>query len=200
MAQRIIQYEHVAKAGLMGAIKQGDFLAGTGVDISDPYLKQSIALWNMHRDNSDGVYFNYLTGEPEELSSNVSTANFKCGYKLPVTPEAGELVVRFNAPEYMQGQKVIAGYISGGNFETDLDPQQGSALMYIDEACTVRPNMVEDYRIGYYFFCPEVLYFKIRAGVNGSTAYPVDLDETAYYSRAVVLIQYTAKDDLNFYK
>lgn len=202
MSKRQIQYADVAKVGLMGAIKVGDFLPGNGESsdsewTADMYVRQQIALSQMERDGGDGVAFNFLTGKPEEITPDFATATFRCIYKLPVSAEDVEVVVRFCVPEYMQGQACSGAFMGGSNFDSATTSEvTGATAIFFDEACSVTPQWLADPNFGEYFLCPDNLYFKMKAGQGGSTTrYPSEA-----YSVVELTVQYAAKDSLDIYQ
>lgn len=199
MPKRIIQFEDVCKIGMTGAIMHGDFLGGDDDTYWTPdlYVRQALALAMIQRDNGEGVYFDYQTGKPQEITPNFFTATFKCVYQVPMLGEGDGVVVAFSVPDYMKDQAVSGVYIGGNNYESaDKSEVTGGTQIYFDEACTITPDWLVEPVYGEYFMCPDMLYFKIKAGSGGSTPAKPHLG----YSQVILSISYAPKDSLEIYQ
>lgn len=202
MPTRIKQYQDVCLYGITGAILNGDFVQdGSGEDtIPNMYIRQSIALTNMMITGGYAVHFDYDTGMPSEVDQNFMGAYWTCSYKLPVSAEGEEVVVKFHTPEYIIGQHASYIYLDGANYTSvEQSPVSGATAAYLDKECTQLLEWSEDPSGNTYFICPEDLYFKLVAGGGGS--YPHSEGETVYdYSLLQFRIQYAAKDLNDIYQ
>lgn len=204
MPNRVRQYETSAKIGVMGAIKEGLFaIDGSGEEaIPNMYVRQAIAQGEMmmHGGGDDSPQFDYATGTPVEQTANEMYQMWRVRFRLPVTPEDGEVIVKFSVPSYIRETHCGQVYLSGANFDTvEHSPVTGNTAAYLDPECTKYLNWTHDPYYGDYFIAPDFLYFKMKAGPGGSENTEMGGKPTGF-SMLYFDFQYAAKANLSIYQ